>query len=411
MRGSQPDAAAAGGVTCDPTARSEAAPRLKNAVRGSLEGEQLALAAAVLSADGTELAICGRHSAAGRALDQGDIFRIASLTKIMTGISAMMLVEDGVLTLDDPITDYLPELAARAVLRTVSSPLDDTVPAKRNITLRDLLTNRCGLGALMHWPPNEPIQKAMIERGLSPDFALFDGSAESFVARIAELPLAAQPGEAFLYHTGFELAGILIERASGTTLEGFMRERLFGPLDMADTAFSVAPEKLDRLTALYASAPSGEGLVPVTASWARFDRHPSFESGAAGLASTIEDMLRFAEFLLGAGVFQGKRLLSTACMNEVMTDQLTREQREAQPAIGILGQSSGWGLGGAVDYGGGPMGLAAGAYGWTGAYGTSLYVDRKAGLAGVLLTNRMMDSPEPPSVFSDFWSEAYRRQG
>lgn len=368
-------------------------------------GGRLALAGAIAQDGDVIAASAGRVSAKGRVLRDDDIFRIASVTKPITAVAAMMLVENGILGLDAPVTTLLPELADRRVLAHIDRLLTDTVPARRDITLRDLLTNRFGLGAIVDWPPTSPMQTMMDKHGLAPGFALFDASPDIFMARLGKLPLATQPGEAFLYHTGFDVAGVLIARASGMSLGRFLQERLFGPAGMADTGFFAERRQHSRLTSLFGSR--GKGIAIVSAPWAAFDTPPPFESGAAGLVSTVPDLMRFAQLLLAGGTLDGRRYLSTASVDEMMREQLTAEQRLAPNAMAILGPTSGWGLGGSVEDGGGPWGLGKGAYGWSGAYGTSLYVDRDRGLAGVLLTNRLMDSPEAPPVFPAFWQFAY----
>src|SRR2546425_1423200 len=175
------------------------------------------------------------------------IFRIASITKPITAAAAMILVEEAKLRLDDPVDPLLPELADRRVLKRIDSPPEDTVPAKRAITLRDLLTFRLGIGAVMVYPEKHPIQKAMSEAGGSPSANLPAHSPDELMKRWGSLPLAHQPGEKWMYNTGSDILGILISRATGKTLETFLRERIFAPLDMKDTAFSVPEAKLDRL--------------------------------------------------------------------------------------------------------------------------------------------------------------------
>jgi CubicO group peptidase (beta-lactamase class C family) len=189
------------------------------------------------------------------------IFRIASLTKPITAAAAMILVEECKLRLDDPVDEWLPELADRRVLRSIDSPLDDTVPAQRSITLRDLLTFRLGLGAVMVFPERHPIQKAMAEAGIAPGPFLPTHAPDDLMRRYGSLPLLHPPGERWLYDTGSHILGVLIAHASGKTLGAFLGERIFEPLSMKDTGFSVPAAKLDRLATCYWTADGTGGLV------------------------------------------------------------------------------------------------------------------------------------------------------
>ena len=204
----------------------------------------------------THVVTLGRQSLESDAPMQRDtIFRIASMTKPVTAAAAMILVEQCKLRLDDPVDGLLPELANRRVLKSLESPIDDTVPARRPITLRDLLTFTFGLGAVMVWPPRHPIQKAMQEAGVAPDPSPPDVPADEFMKRVGSLPLAYQPGERWLYHTGSDVLGVLIARASGQSLGAFMQDHLFGPLGMRDTGFQVPADKVGRLASNYMTDP------------------------------------------------------------------------------------------------------------------------------------------------------------
>jgi CubicO group peptidase (beta-lactamase class C family) len=179
------------------------------------------------------------------------IFRIASMTKPVTAVAAMILVEECKLRLDEPLDKWLPELADRRVLKSVDGPLDHTVPAERAITLRDLLTFRAGYGYIVAAGQDAPIQKALTEAGLAPGPALPAMPVGEFMTRLGRTPLAYQPGEQWLYHTCSDILGVLITRVSGQPLEAFFRERIFVPLGMSDTSFYVPAAKLDRLPSCY----------------------------------------------------------------------------------------------------------------------------------------------------------------
>lgn len=164
------------------------------------------------------------------------IFRLASVAKPITAVAAMILVEGCRLRLDDAVDDFLPELAQRRVPRTIDSELDDTVPAKRSITLRDLLTFRSGYGEVAFLSPTCPLQRALVEARLPLSTFTFPGTANEFMQFLGRLPLAHQPGERWLYHMSAEILGVLIARASGMPLSALMRQRIFEPLGMKTPA-------------------------------------------------------------------------------------------------------------------------------------------------------------------------------
>ena len=252
----------------------------------------------------THVVTLGRQSLESDAPMQRDtIFRIASMTKPVTAAAAMILVEQCKLRLDDPVDGLLPELANRRVLKSLESPIDDTEPAKRPITLRDLLTFTFGLGAVMVWPAKHPIQKAMQDAGVAPNPNPTDVSADEFMKRVGSLPLAYQPGERWLYHTGSDVLGVLIARASGQSLGAFMQDHLFGPLGMRDTGFQVPADKVGRLASNYMTDPKDRTKLTFfdDARDSRWSRPPVFEAGGGGLVSTVDDYLAFQRMLLEQG--------------------------------------------------------------------------------------------------------------
>jgi len=342
----------------------------------------------------------------GAPMRPDTIFRIASMTKPITAVAAMILVEECKLRLDDAVDRLLPELANRRVLKRIDGPLDDTVPANRPITLRDLLTMRFGLGAIMVFPSRYPIQKAMEAAEVAPGPDFFRHSPDEFMKRLGALPLACQPGEKWLYHTGLDVLGVLVARACGQSLESFLGERIFGPLGMKDTGFYAPADKVDRLATCYRlDHASGRLAVFDEARGGRFDSPPRFEAGGAGLVSTADDYLAFCQMMLGNGSYRGARILSRASVELMTTDQLTAEQK-ADNDVFFCG-SSGWGFGMAVTTRRDNLWTTPGGFGWAGGYGTSAYTDPKEALIGVLMTQRLMDSPEPPPVHRDFWTLAY----
>jgi len=340
------------------------------------------------------------------AMRRDSIFRIASVSKVITGAATMMLAEEGKVRLDEPVDGLLPELANRRVLKRIDAQLDDTVPANRPITVRDLLTFRMGIGLLLAPPNAYPIQRAMQQQKV--DVSPFLSAAESpdaWIKGLGSLPLVYQPGEKWLYHTGADALGVLIARAAGQPLETFLRERFFGPLGMKDTSFSVSASKLVRLTTAYWANPATSKVeVFDDGKSSRWSRPPGFPAAGGGLVSTLDDLLSFGRMLLENGTHAGRRFLSRLSIEAMATDQLTPEQQRET----FLGGSRGWGLGVAVVTKRDDISAVPGRFGWDGGYGTSLWVDPKERLVGVLLTQKVWTSANPPpSVHLDFWNMAY----
>jgi CubicO group peptidase (beta-lactamase class C family) len=336
------------------------------------------------------------------------IFRIASVTKPIVATAAMILVEECTLRLDEPVDRWLPELADRRVLRAIESPLDDTVPANRAITLRDLLTFRLGIGAVMVFPPRYPIQQAMVEAGVASGPTLPAHAPDELMRRFGSLPLVHQPGEGWLYDSGSDILGVLISRATGMSLEDFLRQRIFAPLGMHDTSFSVPVSKLDRLAICYWTDPETETLEVFDgvddSQWAS---PPVFESGAGGLVSTVDDLLAFGEMMLKGGKYGSERILSRRSVEVMTTDQITPEQKAVSSFFPGFWDSHGWGFGVSIVTRRDDLAATPGRYGWDGGYGTSWYVDPREELIGILMTQRLWDASGAPVVLLDFWTSAY----
>jgi CubicO group peptidase (beta-lactamase class C family) len=351
--------------------------------------------------------VIGRIAAGAAPMQRDTIFRITSMTKPVTAVAAMILVEECRLRLDEPVDRWLPELADRKVLRTIESDIDDTVPAKRAITLRDLLTFRLGLGMIPVFPSRYPIQTAMADAGFAPGPVFPSFPPDELMRRYGTLPLAYQPGERWLYNTGTEILGVLIARVAGMSLTNFMQERIFAPLGMTDTAFYVPQFKHERFATSYARDHATGALKvfddPATG---RFASPPMFENGSAGLVSTADDFNAFAQMLLNGGRLGTERILSRPSVELMTSDQLAPDQKQGSELF--LGASRGWGFGTSVFTGRDDLCHAPGRYGWDGGYGTSWYSDPHNAMTGILLTQRMMDSPQPLPVFTDFWTSAYQ---
>ncbi|WP_309083282.1 serine hydrolase domain-containing protein [Chelativorans sp.] len=411
---SRPAASAGEASMTEKTLDPETLNALQHAMEGHVKDGYIAGAVWALARGGeTHVGAAGtyRLGVGGKPMARDTIFRVASITKPVTAVVAMQLVEEGVIGLDEPVDEFLPELADRRVLRSVEGNLDDTVPAARPITLRDLLTQTFGLGAIMVFPEKYPIQAAMRQAGVAPGFALPKVSSDEYMKRLGALPLAYQPGQRFLYNNGLDVTGILVERATGKRLGEVMRERLFEPLGMKDTGFFVPPAKLDRLPAQYGTDfTAGDGRLKEygPSDGIDFSTPPPLDSGAGGLVSTVDDFLAFYRMMLNGGELHGTRILRPETIAEMTRDQLTPEQKTASDAaIFMMEGGAGWGLGMSVAVKQTMPWLTPGRFGWDGGYGTSAYADPKKGLIGLFFSQRLMDSPEPPRTYTDFWTHAY----
>lgn len=356
------------------------------------------LVALVAAGEQVHVEVAGTLVLGGPPVRRDSLFRIASTSKPVVGVATLALVEAGLLSLDEPVDRLLPELAGRRVLRRPDGPLDDTVPANRAVTVRDLLTFTFGFGMAMEMfaaPEPWPVVReadALHLCTLGPPSPAEQPDPDTWMAGLGSLPLVAQPGERWLYNTGASVLGVLVARASGTTLAEVLRQRVFEPLGMRDTGFWTAGTT--RLGAVYGPGPGGLSVWdPPGGAWSRA---PAFGDAAAGLLSTADDLLLLARALAGGG----GPVLGPGSVRAMTADQLTGDQRRG--AAAILGERS-WGLCTAVHV----AGPRAGAFGWDGGLGTSWLVDPVRGLTVVVLTNRMFDSPRPPAVHVDVQDAAY----
>jgi CubicO group peptidase (beta-lactamase class C family) len=339
------------------------------------------------------------------------IFRISSMTKPITAAATMILVEECKVRLDEPVDRWLPELAERKVLKRLDGPLDDTVPAHRPITVRDLLTFRMGFGQMMVPSDAYPILKAANAQqiGMGPPSPSTMPTPDEWMRRLGTLPLMHQPGEKWMYNTGSDVLGVLIARASGQPLEAFFRERIFEPLGMKDTGFSVPAASLDRLATSYWTDPdSGELVVYDDAEGGQWSRPPAFPSAAGGLVSTIDDYLAFGQMMLSQGKHESSRVLSRLSVETMTTDQLTPEQKAMSGLVPGYFDSHGWGFGVSVVTRRDDVAAVPGRYGWDGGMGTSWYSDPREDMVTILMTQRAWTSPSPPDVCLDFWTLAYQ---
>ena len=339
-------------------------------------------------------------------IQRDTIFRLSSMTKPVTAALAMVLVEQGRLRLDGPVDELLPELADRRVLRSLDAELDDTVPADRAITLRDVLTFRLGWGAIYAPPGSYPVQAAAAElrlgMGDGPPRPADPPEPDEWMRRFGTLPLLSQPGERWRYHTGSEVLGVLLARATGQTLGEAMREHLFEPLGMIDTGFHVPAEHAHRLRTSYGD--DGQVFDPVDGQWSR---PPAFEAGGGGLVGTADDYLAFATMLLRNGKTGRGRILSRPSVELMTTDHLTPEQHAGDGFWpGFFGEHRGWGFGVQVVTKRDQLWATPGRYGWDGGLGTSWANDPVEELTAVLMI-QCSAFPLNSPVYLDFWNGVY----
>ena len=377
------------------------------------------LVALVARGDDVHVAALG-HKAFGdpEPIGRDAIFRIASISKPIAGVAAMLLIQDGAMALEDPVARWLPEFAAPRVLRGLDSGLDDTVPAERPITVEDVLSFHFGFGSIMT-PGPFPVQQAEQELGLKtlgPPWPPPDLTPDQWIAGLASLPLLDQPGSRWRYNTGASVAGVLIARVAGAPLAEVLRERVFEPLGMADTGFYVPAAKRDRFTTFYAAGSGEEEPRVLDRPDGWWAAPPKFPDASGALVSTADDLYAFASMLAQDGLAanglarpRGGRLLSAASVRLMTRDRMTAAER-AESRI-FVGDHSGWGLMMLVPAGGvvnpADNSKIPGGFGWDGGSGTAWRTDTSRGLTGILLTQRMATSPEPVPLVTDFWAAAY----
>ncbi|MFD7630124.1 serine hydrolase domain-containing protein [Streptomyces sp. NPDC059851] len=373
------------------------------------------LVALVSRGDETHVEAIGtmRHDG-GAPMRRDTIFRMASTSKPLGAAAAMVLLDECRLRLDDPVDPWLPELADRRVLKQIDGPLDDTVPARRPITVRDVLTCTFGLGMDLT-SMGSPIMAEVFRLELTGHGGPLPDPDE-WMRRLGSLPLMHQPGEQWQYHIGSDLLGVLVARVTGQSFETFLRERILDPLGMEDTGFHVPAEKIDRLPPSYAPDPqTGEFVVWDEAAGGRFSEPPAFQAGGGGVVSTVDDYHAYFRMLLNHGMHRGERILSRPAVELMTTNRLTPEQEAVRTALARnsvhvsfgQGQQGGWGLGMAVrtyrgDY------ASIGQFGWDGGTGTTVYADPAEQLTGILLTQVGLSVPAPAQLIHDFWTTAYQ---
>ncbi|CAN1520889.1 AmpC Beta-lactamase class C and other penicillin binding proteins [Caulobacteraceae bacterium] len=367
-----------------------------------VDADEIAGAATLVWKGGKVLQTCVTGWRDRESLDllgRDAIFRIASMTKPVTSVAALMLVDEGRIALTDPISRWAPEFADMRVLRSPTGPLDETDPASREITFNDLLTHRSGLTyGSFHAGPIQPAYDAALGGDIDSHVA-----PDDWIAALAGLPLIDQPGGGFHYGNSTDLLGFLIARIEGEPLGAVLQRRIFGPLGMTDTGFTVAADKAHRKAQLYGFDAAGE-MIPrptgASGAGAVLPERPTdmtYVSGSGGLWSTLDDYLAFARLFLGDGAVDGVRLLRPETLKAMMTNQLTEDQRARGETLGMpifTAHGFGYGLAVVMD----PDTAAVtrckgglGTVGWPGAYGGWWQADPTTGTVMIFLVHNVME--------------------
>lgn len=372
--------------------------QLQRILQKSIDEGQLAGAAVLVERQGeTNFATAGwRDIEANLPIERDTIFRIASMSKPITSVAALMLADEGRIALDEPISRIAPEFSTPRVVRNPNGPLDDTVAAERQITFDDLLTHRSGL---TYGDPHRSSLSAAYRERLGGDIDS-EVAPEEWIRRLAELPLIAQPGSAMYYGNSTDLLGLLIARIEGDSLGEVLKRRIFDPLGMVDTNFYVPPEKRKRRAAAYGFDEQGRLMKRLTWGGVVVEERPkemAYESGAVGLWSTLDDYLKFAKLFLGDGEVGGVRLLRQETLAKMMTNQLTHEQRANSVFLGrkpfAVGRGFGLGVSVVMEQDRADMFRRGnpGTVSWPGAYGGWWEADPVDNSVFVFLAHNMVD--------------------
>jgi CubicO group peptidase (beta-lactamase class C family) len=327
-----------------------------------------------------------------RPMRADTIFRIASMSKPITSVAVMMLYEEGKLQLTDPLSRYIPAFKNQRVVSGTDGGTVTFTPARRDITIRDLLSHRSGLS--YGFLDGGPVGAAYRASGISDGLTVTPGTIAENIDKLAAAPLLSQPGAEWHYSLSVDVLGRLIEVVGGMPFDVFLRERIFKPLAMNDTSFDVPDAKWSRFATVY--APDGAGGIramkdpetfgnTVMSPFAYYKSPKRYFSGGAGLTSTIHDYARFTQMLLNGGTFNGVRLLGPKTI-ELMTTSHTADL----PSGGLLGPDGQFGLGFRVstDLGASQTLGSTGVYGWSGIYGTNFWIDPKEHLIGIMMVQR-----------------------
>jgi CubicO group peptidase (beta-lactamase class C family) len=333
-------------------------------------------------------------------VERSTIFAIASMSKPLTVVLALTLVEEGKLRLGDAITRWAPEFDSMRVLRRVDGPLDETEPAPRAITIEDLMTHRSGLAYGFATPgPLGRELRARFGTGISSDLG-----PDAWLAKLASLPLAHAPGECFCYGHSTDVLGFVVARAAGTTLRDALHERVLDPLGMSDTDFWVPPAKRKRFAQIYRS-PSVHDFTRAPIPQFVADAPPAYTSGGQGLVSTADDYLTFARLLLGGGAVGRVRVLKPDTVKLMLTDRLSAAQRSTHFMGRPFFRGKGFGLGVSVvddpEQVEGPAGR--GSFSWPGGFGGWWQADPENDLVLLWLQQCVPESPPGGAQADPYW--------
>jgi CubicO group peptidase (beta-lactamase class C family) len=315
--------------------------------------------------------------ATGQPMTRDAIFRIYSMTKPITGVAMMILFEEGKWRLDDPVTRFVPEFKDLTVFTGVGPDGKITTePLKRPPTMRELMSHTAGFGYGL--ADKHPVDKLYREKRV-----LLSQGLKQMIDRTAEIPLKFQPGANWEYSSAVDIQGYIIEKLSGQTLGDFMRDRIFKPLKMSDTAFWVEPAKAGRLAAAYYAEPNTDTIKEAATLFGAgiqdFTRPPAMESGGGGLTSTTTDYARFCQMLLNKGELDGARILSPATVALMDTNMIPHSVLVSSDGVGFgrFNEAVGFGLDVMVANDPRQAGLleGAGTMSWGGAAGTWFWID------------------------------------
>jgi CubicO group peptidase (beta-lactamase class C family) len=349
--------------------------RIKRIVEGQVDKKQIAGAVILVARHGkiAFLEPFGKLDLkSDKPMPADAIFRFYSMTKPITSVAALMLVEAGKLKLDDPVGNYLPELKE---LRVYAGK-DKTVATKRPVTIRDLMRHTSGFTYGL--PNGSSVDRLYIKSKID------EGTLPDMIRKLGTLPLADQPGARFNYSYSTDVLGRVIEVVSGEPLDKFVGERILRPLDMRDTGFSIADDKLDRFATAYGRGKAGLGVIDLPAK-SPYRKQPKFLSGGGGLLSTARDYCRFCQMLLNGGELDGTRLLRPATVAEMTANQLPKEALPVRlGGFGVPGHGFGLGMMVRMQGASGPA-LPDGEYSWSGAASTYFWVAPKPHLIVIIL--------------------------
>jgi CubicO group peptidase (beta-lactamase class C family) len=333
---------------------------------------------------------------AGKSMQDDTIFQIQSLTKPVTGVATLMLYEDGLFQLKEPVSNFIPKFKELPVLvnRTAAGLELDNL--QREITIHDLLTHTSGLSYASQASP------AMASLHAEVDVTRPGSTLHERVEKLLKLPLAHQPGQMWRYGFSYDVLAYLVELISGQSFDVFLEQRLFEPLGMKDTGFCLPIEKIERLAAVYGPAENGglELLEAPATSGLLDPQRPAF--GSTGLISTVPDFLRFAQLLLNGGVLQGTRLLSPKTIRLMTLNHLPRALLAsfniARHSDGAYTKGYGFGLGVRVrmDLVRNELPGSEGEYGWFGIYNTCFWVDPAQKLIALVWTQSTLPMVQGP---------------